>query len=535
MDITFANQLQTAKIWVFPFLIKVSTLRKQKFFLFGQKVIKSTYLHDRSNMKTTTSTTPPIAGENFKLYLLTLGCDKNRVDSEVMLGRLVATGAFTPITDPGHADVIIVNTCGFIKEATQESIDTILEMAAYKSDDKAPCRVLIVTGCMSERYRDAAKEELPEADAILGVKDTDTIVEVVSSLLGTTVPNTNNNQDDPNKHRALSSPYIHNRHIAHIKISDGCNNACTYCTIPSIRGAYKSRPLEDIVAECQLLLKAGAKEFVLVAQDTALYGIDIYNKPSLHQLLREIAALPGKPWIRLMYAYPEHITPEIIQAIADVPNICKYIDMPIQHSETEVLHRMGRKSTREGLLQLIKTLRTIPNIALRTTLMVGFPGETVENFRGLYNFAKEARFERLGVFPYSREEGTPAAKLPKQVKDEVKHTRRERLMRLQQQIHQEKQQAKVGQTIDVIIDEVIIDEVVTDEAIIDKAIVNEAADNAVESPKQPLYIGRTQHDAYEVDAVVRFTTPTQHKPGDIVKVRITGANDYDLQGVLTQP
>jgi len=263
--------------------------------------------------------------------------------------------------------------------------------------------------------------------------------------------------------------------------------------------------MEDIVAECEVLIESGARELVLVAQDTALYGTDIYGIPRLHELMRAIACLPGSPWIRLMYAYPEHITPEIIDAIAELPNVCKYIDMPIQHSETDVLRRMGRSGTREGLLSLIRELREkIPGIALRTTLMVGFPGETVENFRGLYDFTKEARFDRLGVFPYSREEGTPAAILPRQVKDEVKHTRRDRLMRLQQKIHQEKQRAKISQTIDVMIDEIL---------------------------ETGEHVGRTQHDAYEVDAVVRFTVPSPLMIGDIVKVAITGADEYDLQGV----
>jgi len=445
----------------------------------------------------------------FTLYLLTLGCDKNRVDGEVMLGRLVATGFFSPVTDPAIANVIIVNTCGFIKEATQESIDAVLEMAAYKSDAKAPCHALIVTGCMSERYREETKIEIPEADIVLGVKDTDTIVEVVGSLLGIEI---SSKEKDPSQSRAASSPYVHNRHIAHIKISDGCNNACTYCTIPSIRGPYKSRPIEDILAECQLMINASARELVLVAQDTALYGLDLYGEPRLHELLRAISDLPEPPWIRLMYAYPEHITQEIIEAIAEMPNICKYIDMPIQHSETDVLKRMGRKSTREGLQALINTLRDkIPGIALRTTLMVGFPGETVEDFRGLYDFAKEIRFDRLGVFPYSREEGTKAAIMPKQVKDTVKHTRRDRLMRLQQIIHHEKQQAKIGSTINVMIDEIL-------------------ESGGFE------YIGRTEHDAYEVDAVVRFTATSgrQLRPGNIIRVTITNADDYDLQGVLTQ-
>ena len=444
-------------------------------------------------------------GISFCVYLVTLGCDKNRVDSEVMLARLIGTGRFTPVDEPGKADVIIVNTCGFIREATQESIDTILEMASYKADVDATCRALVITGCMSERYREDAHAAIPEADAILGVKDTDAIVQVVLGLFGEDAPATTSGTTPD---RAQSRAYFHAGHVAHVKISDGCDNACTYCTIPSIRGAYTSRPMEEIITECETLLNAGASELVLVAQDTALYGMDLYGKPRLYELLQAIANLPGNHWVRLMYAYPEHITPEIISAIAEFPNICKYIDLPIQHSETEVLRRMGRPGTREGLLDLIGELRDkIPGIALRTTLMVGFPGETVEDFRGLYNFVKEARFDRLGVFPYSREEGTPAAILPRQVKDEVKHTRRDRLMRLQHKIHKGKQQAKIGQTIDVMVDE--------------------AQENGI-------YVGRTQSDAYEVDAVVQFTAPDPLRAGEIVPVTITHAHEYDLQGVISQ-
>ena len=441
------------------------------------------------------------ATTSYSVYLMTLGCDKNRVDGEVMLGNLVAAGMI-PAMEAAAADAIIVNTCGFIREATQESIDAVLEMAAYKSNPEAKCRALVIVGCMSERYREETKTEIPEADAVLGVKDTDGIVQVMADLLGFTP---HSNSHDHHK-RIAARRYVEAPHIAHVKISDGCDNACTYCTIPSIRGAYASRHIEDIVMECESLLATGTREIVLVAQDTALYGVDLYGKPRLHDLLNEISNLQSDIWIRLMYAYPEHITPEIIHAIASLPNVCKYIDMPIQHSETSVLKRMGRKSTKEGLINLITQLRNeIPGIALRTTLMVGFPGETVDDFRNLYAFVEEMKFDRLGVFPYSREEGTPAASMPKQVKQEVKHTRLDRLMRLQQGIHQQKQQAKISQTVKVIIDKA-----------------------------GEIYEGRTAHDAYEVDAVVRFNNNTDHqlKPGDIVSITIADADEYDLTGVL---
>jgi len=458
----------------------------------------------------------PDVGISFSplVYLLTLGCDKNRVDGEVMLGRLIEAG-FAPVIDAGEADVIIVNTCGFIREATQESIDAVLEMAAYKADPDAPCRALIIVGCMSERYREETKESIPEADAVLGVKDSDGIVLVVSEILGISGGSQSSFDlidgvlpQGAHRGRMAARGFVQAPHIAYVKISDGCDNACTYCTIPSIRGAYTSRSIEDIVEECSALISSGVRELVLVAQDTALYGVDLYGSSQLAKLLREIAALSGCIWIRIMYAYPEHITEELIQAMADLPNVCKYIDMPIQHSETGVLRRMGRSSSREGLLELIGNMRAkIPGIALRTTLMVGFPGETVEDFKGLYDFVREVKFDRLGVFPYSREEGTPAAMMPRQVKDEVKHTRRDRLMRLQQKIHQEKQQAKIGKTIDVIIDEHLED---------------------------GRYVGRTQHDAYEVDAVVFFDKGRKVTPvsiGDIVKATISAADEYDLKSL----
>ena len=434
------------------------------------------------------------------VYLLTLGCDKNRVDGEVMLGRLVEAG-FSPVMDAARADVIIVNTCGFIREATQESIDTILEMASIKADPDAPCRALIIVGCMSERYREETKESIPEADAVLGVKDSDGIVKVVSEIMGIA------GDAQPqlaHKGRMAARRFVQAPHIGYVKISDGCDNACTYCTIPAIRGAYTSRSTQDILEECVALISSGVRELVLVAQDTALYGVDLYGSSQLAKLLREVAALSSQTWIRLMYAYPEHITEDLIQAMADLPNVCKYIDMPIQHSEAVVLRRMGRSGSQEGLLELIRNMREkIPGIALRTTLMVGFPGETVADFKGLYNFVQEVRFDRLGVFPYSREDGTPAALMPRQVKDEVMHIRRDRLMRLQQKIHQEKQQAKIGKTIDVIIDECLED---------------------------GSHVGRTEHDAYEVDAVVYLDRTIKVTAGDIVKVKITAADEYDLYG-----
>jgi len=484
-----------------------------------------------------------------KVYLLTLGCDKNRVDGEVMLGNLIAAG-MASAAEAAEAEAIIVNTCGFISEATQESIDTILDMAEYKHTSK--CRALVVVGCMSERYREETKAEIPEVDAVLGVKDTDTIVQVVSKLLDFTPQGIHDYNN-----RLWARKYTYIPHIAHVKISDGCDNNCAYCTIPSIRGAYASRSIEDILKECENLVATGAREIVLVAQDTALYGLDLYGKPRLHELLIAISDLfildetanchleekdkssHENIWIRLMYVHPEHITQEIINAIAMLPNVCKYIDMPIQHSETDVLKRMGRNISKEGLLELIGKLRKeVPGIALRTTVMVGFPGETEEDFARLAAFLDKVQFDRLGVFPYSQEQGTPAALLPNQIEQEVKHTRLDTLMQLQQDIHHKKQQVKVGHTTDVIIDK---PENVSnfDSSEFSKHLAfNEQGVNFNFG-----YIGRTMHDAYEVDAVVKLTTnsPLLYnggnvqpiKPGDIIKATITNVSGYDLIGVVS--
>ena len=445
-----------------------------------------------------------------KVYLVSLGCDKNRVDGEVMIGNLRNAG-FNVINDPSVAQAIIVNTCGFIRDAVQESIDLVLELAAYKQDGE--CKGLVIVGCMSERYRSEIKESIPEADAILGVKEYDQIAAVVAKLVGIKLNESGQIENtDPFLSRLAARHDDVIPHIAYVKISEGCDNHCAYCTIPSIRGAYTSRSMENILEECRQLITSGVKELVLVAQDTALYGVDIYGEKKLPELLRKIAELGDGgelPWIRLMYAYPEHITPELIQTMADTPQICKYIDMPIQHSEDNVLKKMGRASSKNDLINLISTLREkIHGIAIRTTLMVGFPGETVENFRDLYKFVKQMQFDRLGVFPYSREEGTPAATMPQQVKPEIKQVRLKRIMALQQEIHFAKQKAMVGKTVTVIVDS--------------------------PEPQNGAYSARTQQDAYEVDSVVYVKSNKPLKLGQICQVTITDAEEYDLYANHTE-
>ena len=431
------------------------------------------------------------------IYLVSLGCDKNRVDGEVMIGTLRNAG-YAVVQDPTAAKAIIVNTCGFIRDAVQESIDLILELSEHKTDGE--CQALIIVGCMAQRYRAEIEESIPEADVIVGVGEYEKIAEVVAGLIG---PGDNKTQSAELSRLAARSDDI-TPHIAYVKIAEGCDNCCTYCTIPSIRGAYKSRAMEDIVRECKQLVAAGARELVLVAQDTALYGTDLYGEKRLPALMREIAQTSGATWIRLMYAYPEHITDELIDTMAKLPQVCKYIDMPIQHSEDVILQSMGRKGSNQALIQLIERLRRrMPDIVIRTTLIVGFPGEVTAIFARMHKFMKQMQFERLGVFPYSQEEGTPAAKMPNQLSDYVKLKRMEQLMDTQQQIHFEKQAQYVGRTLPVMVDS-----------------KNEDGE----------YIGRTQWDAYEVDAIVTFASDDTLIQGEVYQVKIFGTQLYDLRG-----
>jgi ribosomal protein S12 methylthiotransferase len=449
-----------------------------------------------------------------KIFLVSLGCDKNRVDGEVMVGALRVNG-YEVVNNPEEAVAIIINTCGFISDAVQESLDMIFQLAEYK---KKNCRALVIVGCMAERYKSEIAEKIPEADAFVGVGEYEKIATLIEKIIGKP-ENFSSRQDEKNfsnENENFSSnekilPRLAARsdaeasHIAYVKIAEGCDNHCSYCTIPKIRGAYVSRPKAEIINECKLLVEAGAVEIVVVAQDTALYGKEIGE--NLPQLLREIAATGAKR-IRLMYAYPEHITPSLISAMAEIPQMCKYIDMPIQHSEYAVLSKMGRKGGKRELEQLIRVLRDrIPDIAIRTTVMVGFPGETAEDFQNLYDFAEETRFDRLGAFPYSREEGTPAAIMPNQIRSDVKQKRLHKIMELQQKIHFEKQREYVGKILPVIVDS-----------------REENGD----------YVGRTEFDAYEVDTVVFFSSQKILQPGQICNVKIIDVFDYDLRGAFCE-
>ena len=437
------------------------------------------------------------------VYLHSLGCDKNLVDSEVMLGLLFEAG-YKTAPDPSQADMIIVNTCGFIQEAVEEGIETILEMAAYK--DEGCCKSLVVTGCMAQRYKNEILAEIPEVDEILGVNDYPKIAGKEIDIL----------DDELYAKRANTMPM----HVAYVKISEGCDNCCTYCTIPSIRGSYRDRNFESIIKECGMLVKNGAKELVLVAQDTAGYGTKLYGRRRLHELLHSISTIDGVGWVRLMYAYPEHVYPELIETIAKHCNICNYIDMPIQHSHDDVIARMGRKSSGEGLKALIAKLKE-KDIAVRTTLIAGFPGETEEEFEHLCRFVEEADFDHLGVFAYSREEDTPAAKMKPQIKSAVKKARQDKLMAIQAKIAEKHSRALIGRTLKIMVD----------------GSVNTGSGGVHRTPTGAVkdeiaYCGRSERYAYDIDGAVFFLASQELMSGDWARVKITRAHGYDVYGEL---
>ncbi len=438
-------------------------------------------------------------------HLVSLGCDKNLVDSEMMLGVLGEAG-YALTEQPEEAHVIVVNTCGFIADASSESIETILELSEHKKT--GACQALVVTGCLAQRYKDQLKKELPEIDAIVGVGDLPSLVRTVAESLGGAFV-----EQVTDKNHVLSEEYYTKRRLstpgyyAHLKIAEGCDNHCTYCTIPSIRGKYRSRPIESIVKEAEGLAGQGVKELILVAQDTAAYGTDLYGESRLHQLLSALSAVEGIEWMRLLYAYPEHLTEATITEMANNPKVCHYIDMPIQHAHDQVLKRMGRQFSREQLEALIQRLRVaMPDIALRTTVLVGFPGETDEEFESLVDFIQKVKFDKLGAFAYSQEEGTPAAKMKEQVLQKVKKARLDKVMRLQKDISREKGEMQVGRRLTVMVDGRI--------------------------PEDNVMCGRSYRDCPDVDGLVFFESALELVSGDMVQVDITHAGDYDLMGAL---
>lgn len=436
-----------------------------------------------------------------KILFISLGCDKNLVDSEVMLGLLAEHG-FIITNEEEEADAIVVNTCCFIHDAKEESITTILEMAKLKETGKL--KALIVTGCLAQRYKEEILTEIEEVDAVLGSKSYDQIVETVNKALeGEKVQVYNDLGYMPKVEgeRLVST----GSYYAYLKIAEGCDKRCTYCIIPSIRGQYQSVPMEQIIEEATRLAKQGVKELILVAQETTVYGIDLYKEKRLPKLLKELAKIQDIEWIRLLYCYPEEITKELIQVMKEEEKICHYIDMPIQHSEDDVLKRMGRKTNHQELKEIIGLLRKeIPDICIRTTLISGFPGETLDHHEALLDFVDEMEFDRLGVFPYSQEEDTVAAQFEDQIEEDEKQRRRNEIMELQQAIVFEQNERMVGKEITVLIEGYLYEE--------------------------DIYIGRTYKDAPNVDGTVFVQSEEELISGDFVTVKITNAKEYDLIG-----
>ena len=433
-----------------------------------------------------------------KVYIETLGCPKNFNDTEVAKGSLCGENDFTLAASPEDADIIMVNTCGFINDAKKESIDKIFEMSAYKHAGKK----LVVSGCLSERYSQELFDEMPEVDCFIGVNEYEQLPEIFRNLdmrknlvggcIGDTLPRMQRKLDD-------------NPFTSTLKIAEGCDNFCAYCVIPSIRGGFRSKRMEDVLAEAEELAAAGCKELILIAQDVTNYGIDLYGAYKLPELLRQLCRIEGIVWIRLMYCYEDRITDELIAVMATEPKICHYIDIPIQHAADTVLTAMNRRSTGASIRATIRKLReAIPDMHIRTTLIVGFPGETEDDFEALLDFVETMRFERLGVFAYSREEGTPAGEMENQIDEAVKEARLDAIMRRQLEISLAVNEAKIGKTFTVLVEE-------------------RDADGS--------YIGRTAYDAPEIDDSVLFTSKRALKAGDFVQVQINDAFDYDLIGV----
>ena len=438
-----------------------------------------------------------------KILFISLGCDKNLVDTEVMLGMLASRG-YEMTNDEQEADIIVINTCCFIHDAKEESIQNIREMAEYKKNGSA--KALIVTGCMAERYRQEILDEIPEVDEVLGTTAYDRILDAVDAALAGQHEVMTADLDAlplPETKRLVTT----GGHFAYLKIAEGCDKHCTYCIIPKIRGNFRSVPMERLLKEAQDLAEQGVKELILVAQETTLYGKDLYGEKSLPKLLRELCKISGIRWIRILYCYPEEITDELIQVMKEEPKICHYLDLPIQHANDTILKRMGRRTSKQELIDIVQKLRKeIPDICLRTTLITGFPGETQEQHEEVMEFIDTLEFDRLGAFTYSPEEDTPAATFEDQIDEEVKEDRQADIMELQQEIAFDKAEDMIGREVLVMIEGKVADE------------------NA--------YVGRTYRDAPNVDGLIFINTDVELISGDFAKVKVTGALDYDLIGEL---
>lgn len=436
--------------------------------------------------------------EKYKVGMVSLGCDKNRVDSELILGTI---NKFYEITNnPKEAEIIIVNTCGFIESAKQESIDTILEMAEYKN--KYKCKMLIATGCLTQRYGEELLELMPEIDILMGVNDYMKIHKLILDFIKGERKLFAANYSDENINEGIRI-LTTDKHTAYVRIAEGCDNYCTYCIIPKIRGKFRSRAKEAILDEVKLLAKNGVKEVILIAQDLTYYGMDIYKENKLHELIREISKVDGVEWIRLLYCYPEEITDELIEEIATNDKVVKYLDLPIQHISNNILRKMARRTNKETIVGIIDKLRErVPGITLRTSLIVGFPGETEEDFKELCEFLEEYKLDNVGVFKYSKEEGTPAANMEDQIDEDIKANRQNDLMLIQKKVVEDLNKLKISKVYDTIIDE----------------------------RKGKFFIGRSSEMAPEIDGTILVDTTENIKKGDIVKVKIKEALEYDLVG-----
>ena len=452
------------------------------------------------------------------VLFVSLGCDKNLVDSEKMLGLLNEAG-YRVAQEESEADAIVVNTCCFIHDAKEESVETILEMAEWKK--KGRLKALIVTGCMAQRYQDEIQQEIPEVDAVIGTTGYTEIVPILDEILAEAEASQKEAAVEEPKEKSfvnccpsidlLPASLADKRvvttggYTAYLKIAEGCNKRCTYCIIPYIRGHYRSFPMEDLLEEARKLTEGGVKELILIAQETTVYGMDCYGRKALPELLTKLCEIEGIEWIRILYCYPEEITDELIAVMKKEKKICHYLDIPIQHSEDTILKRMGRRTNRAELVSLVEKLRKeIPDIVLRTTLITGFPGETEEEFKNMVDFVDSMEFDRLGVFPYSAEEGTKAAEMDGQITEEVKESRRDEIMALQQEISADKAASRIDDEMSVLIEGYLYED--------------------------DIYIGRTYMDAPKVDGNVFVRAEEELISGDIVPVRITGANEYDLMG-----
>jgi len=425
--------------------------------------------------------------------VISLGCSKNQVDTEQMLGILKAAGGYRFVQAPEDADVLIVNTCGFIQPAKEESINAILEMARYK--ETGSCKALVVTGCLSQRYREELTSELPEVDILLGVREYETLPEKLAKVLGKTAPK-NDYRCAP---RVLTTP----PYSAYLRVGDGCSNRCAYCAIPLIRGDLVSTPMEELLEEAHRLTENGVKELTIIAQDTSGYGVERYGKPMLLPLMEKLCDIKNLEWLRLLYTYPDTVTPELVETMAGLPKVCNYLDLPLQHIHDDMLHAMRRRGSSDHIKSVLRWIRhNAPDFMLRTTMMVGFPGETETHFQTMLDFLQEYPFDRVGAFAFSPEDGTPAADMPDQVEEALKEYRLHTLMELQAGISKARSERRIGSTCRVLV---------------------EGQDNG-------LFIGRSYAEAPEVDGKILFTAKTAPAPGSYVNVKLTRAGEYDMWG-----